>query len=85
MAQILFAGQAVGLLVLSLCITGAQYLPALLEPSHLAPLVREGLIILGWVANWRPIEIFLYDWWPIRRRRILYARLAKADVVVAPR
>jgi len=27
----------------------------------------EGLVIGGWVAMWRPIEILLYDWWPLRR------------------
>ena len=43
---------------------------------------NEGLIILGWVANWRPVEIFLYDWWPIARRRRLYRRLAGARVQV---
>jgi hypothetical protein len=29
--------------------------------------IGEGLIIGGWVAMWRPIEILLYDWWPLRR------------------
>ncbi len=75
---------AVGLLVLSSCVTAAQFLPPLLDERHLGALVREGLIILGWVANWRPIEIFLYDWWPIARRRNLYARLAEADVKIIP-
>lgn len=32
------------------------------------------------VANWRPIEIFLYDWWPLARRRDLFRRLAAAKV-----
>jgi hypothetical protein len=75
----------VGMLVLSSCVTAAQLLPPFLDERHLGALVREGLIILGWVANWRPIEIFLYDWWPIVRRRNLYARLAGADVEIAPR
>jgi hypothetical protein len=34
------------------------------------------------VANWRPLEIYLYDWWPIRRRIRLYERIAGAQVVV---
>ena len=42
----------------------------------------EGLIILGWVALWRPMEIFLYEWWPILRERNLYRHLATAEVVV---
>jgi hypothetical protein len=25
--------------------------------------IEESLLIFGWVANWRPIEIFLSDWW----------------------
>jgi hypothetical protein len=48
----------------------------------------EGLIILGWVALWRPMEIFLYEWWPIRRERRACRRLAEANVIfpaVAPR
>jgi hypothetical protein len=36
------------------------------------------------VANWRPIEIFIYDWWPIVRKRNLYRRLAAAKVELKP-
>ncbi len=45
--------------------------------------VEEGLIIVGWVALWRPLEIFLYDWWPIAQRKRLYRRLADASVSVS--
>jgi hypothetical protein len=31
----------------------------------LVAVLRENLLVGGWVAMWRPIEIFLYDWWPI--------------------
>jgi hypothetical protein len=48
-------------------------------------LLREGLILLGWVANWRPIEIFLYEWWPIVRHRNLLRRLSQAQIVVTAR
>jgi len=48
------------------------------------PLVEESFLILGWVANWRPLEIFLYDWWPIARRRDLHRRLSKAIVESKP-
>jgi hypothetical protein len=34
-------------------------------------IVDEGLPILGWVAMWRPMEILLYGWWPLARRRAL--------------
>lgn len=45
--------------------------------STLYVLARESLVIGGWVGMWRPFEIFLYDWWPVRRRQNEYARLAK--------
>jgi hypothetical protein len=41
-----------------------------------AGVLREGLVILGWVALWRPLEIFLYDWWPIQAEAKLYDRLS---------
>ena len=43
-------------------------------------MIEESFLILGWVANWRPLEIFLYDWWPVARRRDLYRRLSSASV-----
>jgi hypothetical protein len=45
-------------------------------------IVEEGLYILGWVAMWRPLEIFLYDWRPIWRRGRLFAKLARVPVLV---
>ena len=41
---------------------------------------REGLLIGGWVAMWRPLEIFLYDWWPIHAEARLFDRLATTPV-----
>lgn len=73
----------IGLAVLGLCLAAGNILGAL-GTGYIARFVGEGLIILGWVANWRPIEIFLYDWWPLARRRDLYRRLAAADVVLKP-
>ena len=43
-------------------------------------LIRESFVIGGWVALWRPLEIFLYDWWPIRAEARLHDRLSVMDV-----
>jgi hypothetical protein len=43
---------------------------------------QEGLLILGWVAMWRPIELLLYDWRPLRSMRRTYERLAAMRVEV---
>lgn len=72
----------VGLAVLVLCVTGGQLASKTLVAGQFGAAIYEGLIILGWVANWRPIEIFLYDWWPIVRHRNLLRRLARADIAV---
>ena len=47
-----------------------------LGQTPVSSLIRESMIIGGWVAMWRPLEIFLYDWWPIRAERRLYDRLS---------
>ena len=47
----------------------AEALSSLISKEGWAWLVKESLIIGGWVALWRPLEIFLYDWWPDARRR----------------
>ena len=49
----------------------------------LGALLRESLVIGGWVAMWRPMEIFLYDWWPIRADGKLYDRLSIMPVRIA--
>ena len=59
----------IGLTVLSLCVIAGQMAAATLTPRPLGRVIEESLTIFGWVANWRPIEIFLYEWWPIVRRR----------------
>ncbi len=74
----------VGLVVLAVCTAVGQLIGRLPGASPFGSFAQEGLIILGWVANWRPIEIFLYNWWPIVRRRRLFERLAKAAIEISP-
>jgi hypothetical protein len=75
----------VGALVLALCVIAGSFLSRLIPNPDAARFVSEGFIILGWVANWRPIEILLYDWWPIVRRRRLFERLSRARIEIRPR
>ena len=72
----------IGVVVLAFCLTVARLASGLFGDATFARFLQEGLIILGWVANWKPIEIFLYDWWPLLRRRNLYRRLSEASVEV---
>lgn len=74
----------IGLLALTTAFGVVNLLATALAGVRFANLLREGVLIGGWVAMWRPLEIFLYDWWPIRRDAQLYDRLAKMPVRIAP-
>jgi hypothetical protein len=46
-------------------------------------LQQESFSIGGWVAMWRPMEVFLYAWWPVRAEARLYDRLSAMPVTIA--
>lgn len=71
-----------GAVLLLLCLFASQAMREL-GGGPWKEALRESFLILGWVANWKPIETFLYDWQPIVRRRRLYGRLASAKVRLA--
>ncbi len=73
---------SIGLPVLVACLFASQLLRAWIGGGAIARVIEESLIILGWVANWKPIETFLYAWWPLSRRRDLYRRLRDAKVEI---
>lgn len=57
-----------------------QFIRRLLGESQWGTLLRESLLIGGWVAMWKPLEIFLYDWWPILGERRIHDRLSRIKV-----
>ena len=71
---------AIGIAILVACLLLSHLAGMYLAEEPFRPLVQQSLPILGWVANWRPLEIFLYDWWPLARRRDLYRRLSAATL-----
>lgn len=70
----------IGVVVLAACLLVARSMTLIAQLPALGWILQQSALILGWVANWRPLEIFLYDWWPVARRRDLYLRLAAARV-----
>ncbi len=70
----------IGLVFLAVCLGVSRLLENQAPETGLVLLVSESLLIGGWVAMWRPMEIFLYDWWPLRRRILLLRRLALMEV-----
>jgi hypothetical protein len=75
----------IGLGFLAICLLAGNWVAQAWAGGRLAEIVRESLLIGGWVAMWRPLEIFLYEWWPIVRDRRLYDRLGAMPVrIVCP-
>lgn len=70
----------IGMFVLIACIILNRYVVGWLGSTSLSHVISESALILGWVANWRPIEIFLYGWVPLSRQRSLFRKLAAAEV-----
>ena len=74
-------------LMIGLCALGvslaAGNLVARVVSTHIADILKEGLLIGGWVAMWRPMEIFLYDWWPLRAEAALDDRLSVMPVRIS--
>lgn len=71
----------IGLAFLFACLWLRQLLVHSLPPAT-AQIIAEGLLIIGWVALWKPIEIFLYDWWPIQRRKRMLGHIAAMPIEV---
>ncbi len=71
---------AIGLAFLAAAFGASQLIGRWMQGNAFGELLRESVLIGGWVAMWRPIEIFLYDWWPILAEARLYDRLAAMPI-----
>ena len=75
------ASLLVGLSFLGLCLLASQLVNR--SSTGLLPnFIQQGLEIVGWVAMWRPLEIYLYDWWPLLRRGRIFKKLSRMPVEV---
>lgn len=78
-AQLYFG---IGLLVLVFCISLAHWLTSLGTPSPALAIVREGIIIFGWVSLWKPIELILFDWIPLYEALCILRRIRRCKIRV---
>src|SRR5208282_3839883 len=79
----LFKQGRMSLLIGTAFLAGCLMLGRMIAPDESGAaraVAREGLTIGGWVAMWRPMEIYLYDWWPLRRRGELLGRLGRMKI-----
>ena len=73
----------ISLAVLGLMLALGSLLGGMASKAWRGDLIEQSLVIIGWVALWRPAETFLYDWWPIRDEARLYERLSRMHVEVS--
>lgn len=71
----------IGVAFLFLCLIAGNSIGET-EKGTILRLLRESLVIGGWVAMWRPLEIYLYAWWPIFRLGRIREKLSRMPVVV---
>lgn len=70
----------IGLAFLIVCLAAQQIIASWEKTDLMWLIIQEGFLISGWVAMWKPIEVFLYEWWPIRRKRRVYEKLSQMPV-----
>lgn len=77
------ASLAIGLTFLLICVTAQTALVSWkLEEDFMLKVITEGLIICGWVSMWRPIQIFLYEWWPVILDIRVFKKLSSIPVEI---
>lgn len=73
----------IGITFLAVSLLLGDVVAWLLGGRRVGEILRESFLIGGWVAMWRPMEVFLYDWWPIRADARLADRLSGMPVRIS--
>jgi hypothetical protein len=72
-----------GLLFLAVCLAISSALSAIdFGTPWLTQFYSEGLIIVGWIALWHPVDLLLFERWPLNREIGALERLRLATLTV---
>lgn len=69
----------IGLLFLILCIILVEVLGRFSD-TNLVKIIKESLLIIGWVALWEPITFILFGWRNEKRSIYYYEKLSQIDI-----
>lgn len=78
----LFREGRIALAIGGLFLAATLVLRGLIPEGGWTEIIREGLTICGWVGLWKPIDIHLYRWWPLKAHGDLLARVSRCRVEV---
>ncbi|WP_127717067.1 hypothetical protein [Halobacteriovorax sp. HLS] len=70
----------IGLLFLSSSLFLSSILSKSIDDTYFKTFLKEGLLLVGWVSMWKPINIFLYEWWPLIDSRNYFKVLSDIDI-----
>ncbi|MFN8417399.1 MAG: hypothetical protein U0U66_13790 [Cytophagaceae bacterium] len=73
---------AKGLLIMFVALSLNYYFEKLTEINYPKFLTKEALYIIGWVSMWKPIELVLYERWPLNQRRKAFTKLTTLPVTI---
>ena len=71
----------IGLVVLGACISIAHGI-SVSDPPGFLSILKEGIVIFGWVSMWKPIELLLFDWYPLFEKVRLYRKLMRTEIEI---
>lgn len=71
----------IGIVILFVCLSAAENIDAS-SLTGVSGILREGLMIFGWVSLWKPIELILFDWYPLYQKIRLYKKLEETETEV---
>ncbi|WP_336627547.1 MULTISPECIES: hypothetical protein [unclassified Microbacterium] len=70
-----------GLIFLAACLLGGSAVAVLdIGPHWVRTFLGEGLVIVGWIALWHPVDMLFFEHLPLAREQRVLARLAAASV-----
>ena len=75
-------GLLIAIIFLSVLVLLTLIIIRQIPEGGLSVIVREILIILGWVALWRPADLLLYEWRPFKRDANFFEKLERCKVEV---
>jgi hypothetical protein len=78
-----FISLLIGLLFLLVCTYISFVVNARGYDGYWPTFAHEGLLLMGWYAMWKPINTFLYEWWPLRETIEVLDHLSAIEVEIS--
>jgi len=82
--QLGWRGLLIAIVFLSLLVSLTLIVIRRMPEGGLSVIFREILIILGWVALWRPTDLLLYEWRQFKRDANLFEKFEQCKIEFIP-